>query len=303
MKTLSIRLLEGKKQALQIKGATKEIVDALAKADPTDNNKYVVFFTQLWVSLNGFIDDTDLRSMRELIKAAEKKGFNKDIGSFMTLGELEDALKNTAYAVTRSDKRKGLSGITKGIDYLILKETPDWTAYIPLTHGGSVALASDKIGANKVTGRWCTSFHSCTTWDSYFKRGITLIYIVNYKPSDDWGKIAISIPGKQERGTPTVWDQKDRASAVQDIEIMSVSELKKLINEAQKIGEDIDRPILPPPEWLDVSNTQNMEYMYRHTGTFIWVTGIWKNGTWSDGIWENGFIQSKKASIKDIKES
>jgi len=291
MKTLDINSLkEGKKQAIEYLKANTDLDDALINIrielitdiDTTHTNKFVFILTKLSV-----VDNKKYNDLRPLAKAlvnADKRGFRVDVDKYDSYDKLIKDLGMYTSKITRSDMKKGLSGLKEGRDYIKLDvDYEGIEVLIPLNHKASQVIASDKVGS--CVGQWCTAQNNSNYWDDYVnKNGITLVYIINLKgATEKWGKYAMAI--QPDEDLVEYFDERNRSLRLGEVELPD-GLLNAIEEEAREIGRHIERDD-GLPEWVKKADTHDMRFKIDDY-MFIWKSGYWVHGTWEDGIWEGG---------------
>lgn len=114
----------------------------------------------------------------------------------LTWTDFQEALSyRSTTELKREVSRKGIEGIRKGSDYMIVDLAIDDPhligAYIPLTYAISKVMASKSIGGS--VGAWCTAYQKTKNyWIDYLIRGEDVLIYVIYKET----KYAITVyPG------------------------------------------------------------------------------------------------------------
>lgn len=92
----------------------------------------------------------------------------------LTWGELFDVVSKGGKSKTQA-KKHGLSGLIKGQDYEIVKETPEYIIYYPMTHLGSKVLGSPKVDP-PIDSKWCICTNDPTDWNEYTEMGIDFFF-------------------------------------------------------------------------------------------------------------------------------
>lgn len=109
-------------------------------------------------------------------------------------------LLNSAGKSRSQAKKYGLSGITQGKDYVIIgsgtiEYGQTYTVYKPLTHLGSVTLASRRVSPF-VEGKWCVAENNDHYWKHYTQDKDCVLYFVlidNMEGEQNGTKVAIEI--------------------------------------------------------------------------------------------------------------
>ena len=80
-------------------------------------------------------------------------------------------------------KKKGIEGITEGVDYKILEQTDSYIAYQPLTYLGSMTIASNRVPPVKDNGaQWCTAYQKTDMyWRNYTRHGCKFCYVCDFE--------------------------------------------------------------------------------------------------------------------------
>ena len=86
----------------------------------------------------------------------------------LTFKDFEDLLATEGKSKSQA-KKKGLEGITEGVDYKVLEQGENYIAYQPLTYRGSMTIASNRVPPVKGNGaQWCTAYQKTDEyWNKY----------------------------------------------------------------------------------------------------------------------------------------
>jgi len=214
-----------------------DLVDILAKQDPSKTNKYLPFMiTQVRDWVDWFKDELEKNTFKEMfdiIKEFEELSErnlleNKDIYSYEGNQSIVDEIKLARERVTRSEVKKK--------ETLVLYEDDTFLLLQPLT-----SRSSNLYGKST---KWCVAAddHNFKKYfNDYTKDGV-LVFLIDKtvkeadarKPENNHAKLAFHKYKNKDKGL-TIWNVKDTQLNVSDMmEIYKKvpSEIMNLINDA-----------------------------------------------------------------------
>lgn len=98
----------------------------------------------------------------------------------LSWSDFEDLLATEGKSISQA-KKKGIEGLTEGVDYNIVYQNSEGTLYEVLTHLASRILASPKVGVSSVTAKWCISMNQPTYWKQYKGNGYQFFFWIKSK--------------------------------------------------------------------------------------------------------------------------
>lgn len=112
----------------------------------------------------------------------------------LSWSDFEDLLATEGKSISQA-KKKGIGGLTEGVDYNIVYQNSEGTLYEVLTHLASRILASPKIGVGSVTAKWCISMNQPTYWKQYKGNGYQFFFWIRTRSKSQltrYNKIALA---------------------------------------------------------------------------------------------------------------
>ena len=97
----------------------------------------------------------------------------------LTWADFEPLLKLEGKSKSQA-KKKGIEGLTEGVDYYLLAQNDLYSIYYPLNHKASQTIASTKVYPY-VEGKWCISMNTPDWWNSYVSKLIDFFFICTDK--------------------------------------------------------------------------------------------------------------------------
>ena len=171
---------------------SNEVFDKLVSSDPSGKGKYTGWMLKQiadgYDRIDHLIDNILL--FDEYVRT--EKITRKDIYSYKTVDEIEQAVSEASKKISRSEVEREIKGESEVI-------RDDDTIFI--VHVKS-HKASCKYGANT---KWCTAMKIPDHWERYWKAGNNLYYIV-HKPTNK--KYAVVV---NPNGSKTVYTETDQA--------------------------------------------------------------------------------------------
>lgn len=216
-----------------------DVIEILAKNDPSGTNKYLPFMvkqTKEWVEwLHKELESETFKQMFEVVKDFEnltKRNLleEKDIYAYESNADIVEAVKAAKEKVTRSEVKKN--------ETLVLHEDDRFLVIMPLT-----SRSSNLYGKST---KWCVAGEDQNFkkyFGDYTKNG-TLIYLIDKSVKDKdcrenpLSKIAFH-QYKDKKDGLTVWDTRDNQlnlSQMMKVTSMVDSEIMEIINNRLENG-------------------------------------------------------------------
>jgi hypothetical protein len=192
-----------------------DLIDILAKNDPSKTNKYLPFMvsqTKDW--LEWFVEELSENTFKEMFQVV--KDFddlsernlleNKDIYSYENNEEIVDEIKLAREKVTRSEVKKK--------ETVVVHEDDRWVVIQPLT-----SRSSNVYGKST---KWCVASddHNFKKYfNDYTKEGV-LVFVIDKTIKDKdcrdnvYSKVAFHKYSKDDMKGLTIWDSKDKQLGV-----------------------------------------------------------------------------------------
>lgn len=198
----SKQLLEGlssaRKQYLDTGKVSKEVFDDFVEKDSSKNNKYLDWMLARYVEdpdrATHIIDATNL-----FYDMAERgKIDQKDIYQYKTLEDLDAAIEKGGITKTRSELRR-----EEKVKSEVILDTNDLFIVVPKSYE-----ASCRYGAHT---KWCTVGKERSYWDTYYKKGVKLYYIMDKKNNKKYA-VAVLPSGEKE-----IFDEKDKSITMETL--------------------------------------------------------------------------------------
>ena len=240
-------------------------VRKLRKLSPADKKKVIDFF----------------KKNNQLEKEIDWDNKNLTITDFQAVFHTPTKSKTN-----KSVKKKGISGLREGVDYIdVTYMFENHNAYIPLHYEASKHIASRYIG--NCTGKWCTAYQKTANyWNDYaINNKILFVYLVS---PDKEEKYAWAISLKNNKWE--IYDKKDEI--VYSIPGENVHRIyKRYKRDLKKYNEMVDRDY--DNHWIkNVYKGMNANYEIKNDIMIKWISGTWYDGVWEHGEWVNGSWQN-----------
>jgi len=215
-----------------------DLIDVLAKNDPTSTNKYLPFMVkqaETWVDwLINELNNNTFKDMFDTIKEFEDLSsknllVNKDIYSYSSNQEIVDSIKKAKEKITKSQVKKN--------ETLVVYEDDRYLVLQPLT-----SRSSNMYGKST---KWCVSSEQNDFkkyFNQYTETGPLIFYIDKSFKEEEirdniYAKVAFHNDLTKEKNGLTIWDSKDAQLSAQNLlELMEVipADIMKIIMETTK---------------------------------------------------------------------
>ena len=215
-----------------------DLIDVLAKNDPTSTNKYLPFMVkqaETWVDwLINELNNNTFKDMFDTIKEFEDLSSknllpNKDIYSYSSNQEIVDSIKKAKEKVTKSQVKKN--------ETLVIHEDDRYLVLQPLT-----SRSSNMYGKST---KWCVSSEQNDFkkyFNQYTETGPLVFYIDKSFKEEEirdnvYAKVAFHNDLTKEKNGLTIWDSKDAQLSAQNLlELMEIipADIMKIIMETTK---------------------------------------------------------------------
>jgi hypothetical protein len=212
-----------------------DLIDILAKKDPTKTNKYLPFMVAQikdWLDwFNDELEQNTFKEMFDIVKEFEELSErnlleNKDIYSYESNQDIVDEIKLARDKVTRSEVKKK--------ETLVLHEDEKWLVLQPLT-----SRSSNLYGKST---KWCVASddHSFKKYYKDYTQNGTLVFLIDktIKEKDTrdnrFSKVAFHQYLNKENSL-TIWDSKDKQLGIQEgmkVYTMIPKDIQDIINKA-----------------------------------------------------------------------
>ena len=340
----SLRILEGKQQAIAIlqKNMPKDVDDIFIKGivneletfDPTSpKNKYIEALAKVFSSIfNGYAKTGKMNSehsylnaiknlkhnfehykFEDKIKSIEKRNLSIDLTKIKNLEDFTKQIDSVYSTLTKSIKKKGITGLKEGVDYLYFGNLVSelgrtYQGYIPLNWEASKVIASNRVGACE--GKWCTAYQKDNQyWRQYVKKDKDLfIYAIAEEQSGNReDKLALQFGGGGRLSM--MWWSDD--ASIRPSSFFTREQLDDINDRMDKLKDKAISII-----FSSTDNTQLFEYMkqelkktlevYRvnkgETSTVENDTWILKTNGWTNDTTVHDFLNSDLVALLDTDD-
>jgi hypothetical protein len=181
------------KQYLDAKKISKQDFDALVKADPTPQKKYVGWMAKIWITEKPDLDD--LRNAVEEFNTFLDKGKTKtkDINQFKSFQDLKkevDAINQSGESISVKDLENDYDTVINNSDLLIMS---------PHTHEASRKLGLSKFAFRDCEGggkdsAWCTTYKAPDHFNDYYYNNNVTFYYIRVKSQELIQKLEQAFP-------------------------------------------------------------------------------------------------------------
>jgi len=197
-----------KKEFVDEGGIPSEDFEKLVRGDPSRSKKYTRWMLLRLKENPGRVPHIldVVRLFDEMLVRNKLRGEERDIYRYGSLEEVENLIsKFSNVPPTLAKVRKAHQ--RPEVDYRIIKDTPRYQMYEPLTHEWSRVFGQH-------TTDWCTTKEHSSYWDMYFKKS-RLYYILDKKTGKRYAVV------KKFSGGTEVFDEKDK--------VISMNKLKSFL--------------------------------------------------------------------------
>ena len=212
----------------------EQTFDILRMYDPTKTGKYMILLTSIlideckkrdskkpWDILSYYLNDEFTR-IQFLIKAAEEKGMKIDVSKIKDKETFISILKEHLNKITKSTKRKGISGLKENQHYITVPiSNKQLKGYIPLSFDASKILASSRD--SKCDGAWCVAYQKNPHfWEKNVENNNILVYLTDWDATDLHDhRIALQFKSPDKF---IIWDAEDHTNDIKDIDTDELGE-------------------------------------------------------------------------------